>query len=537
MRRLLKILFFILAFGPLCNTVSANHTEELLKKLDKAVADKEQLADTRRRNISKSLSELAQVSADTDRYNIYRTLYSQYRSYMGDSARWVAEKRMDVASRIGDSSKIRSALLNLAESYSLGGDNHQALAILDTMTRRDLPLYQRKYMYSLYRTIYERMAQTDGIQSNVLLYEQRQRAYLDSALTIMGESDPDYNLTKGRMLILSGHPSEALPFLDKSLAVADSKYMSRLLTVKAYALSKLNRRDEEMDALAQAALLDLTAGQRDYTALPHLALLLLERGDTDRAYNYIRCALDDARLCNAKARTAEILELIPAIDASYAQARDRQITILCISFTLLAFMAIALVISLYYLRKKNKNIKVYNSLLHEANSRLSESNHLLEEANKAKLQYLAEVFNAHSGYISRMATYRASMLKFLTAGQPAKARKLLESDELNESELKEFYSRFDSIFLKMFPDFIEQYNKIAKPEYAINAKSKSLSSELRVLALMKIGIMRSARIAELLHYSPQTVYNYKSALRASVTLPKEQFDAWIENNSGAPMST
>jgi DNA-binding NarL/FixJ family response regulator len=144
------------------------------------------------------------------------------------------------------------------------------------------------------------------------------------------------------------------------------------------------------------------------------------------------------------------------------------------------------------------------------------------------VRYITEVFDAHSGYISRMASLRGNLLKFLTSSQPAKARRLLEAEAAEEQELKELYTRFDTIFLRLYPDFIEAYNSLVREECRVNPKSASLTSELRVLALMKIGVRRSSRIAELLHYSPQTVYNYKSTLRAAMTDPAA-LDLWLDN--------
>ncbi len=525
------ILLLLVALTFTCRSHGVSRSDSLLRCLDKAVQNKVQLSEERRKHIAESLADLHNATDDSEKYNILRTLYSQYRSYKGDSALWVAGQRMKVAARIGDTSKINSASLNLAESYSLAGDYHHVLSILDSLRRTELNVLQKKYLYTLYRTIFERMAKSDLIQSNVLTYESRQKAYTDSVLSLTDETDSDYDLTRGTFLTLSGHPQEALTFIDRALTRNNPKDKSRILTRKAAALASLHREDEEMEALAEAAISDLGNGQNDYSALPRLALILLRRGDTERAYTYIHRALEDARVCNAKSRTTEILELLPAIESEHAEAGHRRISSLILLLSIVAVLTVALAVLLVLLRKRNRAIRNFNRSLHEINATLSQSNRQLEASNREKVKFITEVFDAHSGYITRMKTLRAALMKLLKSNQPAKARQMLEREDENETELKELYIRFDSIFLRLYPDFLKDYNNTARAECKVDEKAQSLTAELRVLALIKIGIKRSSQIAELLHYSPQTVYNYKSILRNSLNMTKEEFERWIEDKN------
>ncbi len=522
-----------LSFGAEAKRLT-HRTDSLLRQLDVAVRDEAEASADRRRRIARSITNLHNAATDSDRYNVYRTLYSLYRSYSGDSARWVAERRLEAAEATGNHARIRSASMNLAESYSLAGDYSEALHILDTIPRTDIPDFQKKYLFTLYRTIYERLSKTDAIKSNIIIYDRLQRAYTDSALQVTSKSDRDYNYLMASRLILAGNADEALKYLDLPDSLSASG-RSRVLNKRAAAFHMLNQRDDEIEALAEAALADLNDGLRDYSALPSLAQLLDERGESSRAYSYIRRALEDARLCNAKSRTTEVLELIPLIDASYAEADRQRIAWLYALLGVAVALAVALSFSLRSLSKRNRTIhevneslKLSNRQLNDSNLQLEATNHRLAEANRERVRYITEVFDAHSGYISRMASLRGNLLKFLTSSQPAKARRLLEAEAAEEQELKELYTRFDTIFLRLYPDFIEAYNSLVREECRVNPKSASLTSELRVLALMKIGVRRSSRIAELLHYSPQTVYNYKSTLRAAMTDPAA-LDLWLDN--------
>lgn len=511
-------------------------TDSLLRELDRAIVNKEQLAADRRQMITESRRDLAEAATDQDRYNIYRSLYSQYRSYMGDSARWVAEQRLKTAEALGDPNRIMSSRLNLAESYSQAGDYYHALEILDSLPRGEMERYHRRYLYQVYAKTWERMSKADAIRSNAVAYDKLRKSYLDSLLTVTPADSRSHLYLEAELLAEAGHADKALPMVLKANADGGDAVTAKDLTQTAAIFRALNRTDEQMASLARAAIIDLHKGVRDYSALPALALLLNESGDHDRAYSYIRCALEDARLCNAKSRTSEILELVPLIDAQYNENEVARRRLVWILFGVLALSVVALSLALRAVRRRMLLIRDYserlnhvNAELEESNRSLEESNHRLNESNREKVKAITEVFDAHSGFISRTEKFRKQILTHLASQQPAKARKLVESDELDNGELRELYSRFDSVFLRLYPQFIAEYNSKARPEARVDENSASLTSEMRVLALMKIGITRSSRIAELLHYTPQTVYNYKVTLRNSLMLTKDEFDAWVQH--------
>ena len=510
----------------------ASVADSLLHELDGVIAQKEAFSKRRKDMITESRRNLAKATSDRDRYNISRSLYSHYRSYMGDSARWVAARRLETARKMQDDSRILSAHLNLAESFSLAGDYYQALEILDSLPRSGMERYHRKYLYTVYGITYDRMAKSEGIQSNRLAYEKLEKAYLDSTLSLTSEEDGDYLYLKAAQLNSAGHPAEALQVIAQAASRPDFKESAAMLGQEALAHHALHETDAEIRCLARAAILDLSDGIRDYTALSDLALLLNQRGDSERAYNYIRCALEDARLCNAKSRTHEILELIPVIDAQYHESERDRIRTLWILFAIITLLAVTLAISLRVAWRRVRTIRDVSQRLNRTNRELEESNNRLRESNREKVRFITEVFDAHSGYISRMEVFRTRILALVSSSNYRGIKRIVESEASESSELKELYARFDTIFLRLYPEFLTEYNSLARDACKVAPDAASLTSELRVLALMKIGITRSSRIAELLHYTPQTVYNYKFAIRNSLNLSKEETDTYIATPLG-----
>ncbi len=520
------VILLILTLASSLN-IAASSADSLLRELDRVIAHKDEYAAGRRRMIDESQANLARVTDDRDLYNIYRSLYSHYRAYSGDSARWVAGRRLDVARRLGDRSRILSSHLNLAESYSLAGDYYQALEILDSLPRDQMESYHLRYLYTVYGITYDRMAKADGIRSNSIAYERKEAAYLDSTLNLSDDSQPDYYYLYASHLAQAGHSADALKVLDAAARNSGYEPTSADLTLRASICRSLHDTQAEIEALAQAAIIDLRNGVRDYSALPALALLLSDRGDASRAYQYIRCALDDAYLCNAKSRTHEILELIPAIDTSYHEIELQRIRTQWILVAVITLLAIVLGLCLLYARRKIKLVHEYSARLNRSNAELQHSNRLLEESNREKVRFITEVFDAHSEYISQTEKFRSRILNLLAARQYKKIADLVESESGESAELKALYARFDTIFLRLYPGFLAEYNSIVRDDCKVDPDAGALTSELRVLALMKIGIRRSSRIAELLHYTPQTVYNYKSVIKNSMRLSKEQYDEYL----------
>lgn len=523
----LLTLFIVLLSSNALEARSGASYRPLLDSLDIEISRKNIYDAQRRDSITAALGNLAEATTDDDRYNVYRRLYGLYRSYRGDSAMWVAEKRLATATALNDSSRIISATLNLAESYSMAGDYYHALQLLDSIDRSAMQPYHRHYLMNLYSTTYSRMAKSDGVKSHRLIFEDKVRAYRDSALQLLTDDDRQYYSLKAWQLMTAGHWQEALDTMEAAQRRFGEDENARSKAQMAIIYNNLHDYDSEISSLAEASITDIRQGRRDHSILMDLAQRLNEAGDTERAYKYIRCALDDAYFCNAKARTAEILELIPIIDAAYHESEAKRSDNLRLMSILISALAIALAAALWIAHKRLAANRIIRRQLDERNRQLAEINSQLIRQNRTREKYISDLFDAHSGYINRTSLFRKNIGRLMKAGQYADVLEQVKSNRTDNSELKELYARFDTIFLSMYPDFISDINGMLRDECRIDPACTQLTSELRVLALMKTGIYESSRIAAMLHYTPQTVYNYKFAIRNSLAIPKEDFDRWI----------
>lgn len=264
--------------------------------------------------------------------------------------------------------------------------------------------------------------------------------------------------------------------------------------------------------------------------MQNLASLLFEEGDTERAYNYITCALEDVISSKARTRLVQVAEYMPIINSAYAkqqkEGEDRKTIFIAILTPLLVLLAVML----YFLYKRNRKLHFTRLALDRKNEELvsmNESLNLLngrlKESNKIKEVYIAQLFNICSGYIDNIEKYRLTLSRKLKSGKESEVAKLLNTSQSAE-QLKEFFHNFDMIFLDLFPNFVESFNGLLQPgEQIVPKEGELLTPELRIYALVRLGINDSTKIASLLHYSSQTVYNYRLRVRNKAQVSKDEF--------------
>lgn len=514
-----KHVIAIILFVIVANTAPANNSSVLIREIDALIPKREEFTLERKHKIDTLMAILPTLDNDTDRYNVYRSIYGSYRSYRSDSALIIADRRLDIARRLGDINKINSASLNLAEGFSACGNYYGALAILDTLHRSGMEPHHLKYLYSIYGQTYRRLGAADLLDSRKIEFKKLEKAYRDSSLTMFGDGDADYHYLKAWQLMDTGHWNEALKLIEqteKRFGPIDDN--APILAQKALIYHNLGDGENEKKYLAQAAIIDLKNGVKDYSALMDLAIHLKEEGDVDRAFDYIRCALDDAMFSNAKSRTSEILQAIPIIDAAYAQTEHERKITLWIFCAIAGVLLLGMATALFFVRKQLlKNRRVKNNLA---------------LANNRKSEHINELFDDYSSYIEKISAFRKHVSILLKVGKYSEAKNYVDNDKLEADELRELYQKFDEVFLSMHPNFIEEFNTMVKPENRVPVDSGSLTSALRVLALMKIGITSANRIATMLHYTPQTVYNYRNRVRQSLIVDVSEFDRWLEVSNG-----
>ena len=410
------------------------------------------------------------------------------------------------------------------------GMYNEALEQLRQINPQALELGPLNYYYRTFRAYYGWVADYTTNAEEKQKYLEKTDVYRDSILATARQGvDRDIILAKKYMV--AGKPDSSLVILNGLLKKNPDERQKAYIY---YTLSEVYDVTEDMDKqiyyLALTAVVDLQSATKEYASLQKLAQLMYEKGDIDRAYKYLNCSMEDAVSCNARLRFIEVTQFFPIIDKAYKlkEQRERQISrALLISVSLLSLFLIA---AIFYLYRWMKKLSAMRRDLSQANKRLTDVNDELEQTGKIKEVYIARYLDRCVIYLDKLELYRRSLAKMAMASRIDDLFKAIKSEQFIRDERKDFYNEFDKSFLELFPHFIASFNKLLIEEGRIYPKSgELLTTELRIFALIRLGVTDSNKIAHFLGYSLATIYNYRSKIRNKAIGDKEQFEHDVMN--------
>ena len=540
----MKKLLFIAGYFVLSMSLFANNDiDSLLKVLDSSVDNYQVFSNQKEEQLNKLKYLLRYTNNDDQRYKICGQLYDDYKSYKSDSALTYAQKKLQIAEKMNNRWNLTDAKLNLASIMGTSGMYKESMDILETINIQDNPDL-KAYYFHVYRTVYGFMADYTVSTREKERYNKLVSNFRDSLLVVNPPNSETHIMVKTDQLIANKKSDEAIKILLTYYPTIKNDKHTRAII--AYCISvtyqKQQNRENEKKWLIISAINDIQSATKDYISLRSLAFLLYKEGDIDRAYKYIKRSLEDALFCNARLRTYEISQMLPIIDQAYqhqSQARQRQLIISLISISLLSVFLLIAVLSVYRQMRKlsvaRKDLSQANKLLNDLNKELSETNKLLKhsnetlsEANLIKEEYIGRYMDQCSAYIDKLDDYRRLLNKTATAGKIDDLIQTIKSKQFIEDELKEFYTNFDSTFLQLFPTFVEEFSALLVDNEEIQLKSgELLNTELRIFALIRLGISDSVKISHFLRYSLSTIYNYRTKLRNKSAVPRDEFESYV----------
>lgn len=523
-----KYLVYLIAFICINITASSQSLSKnvLLQKLDSVVKNKQHITLLKEKRI-KDLKELLKyVSNNEQIYRISSKIFDEYRAFCMDSSEVYAQKKLQLAKKMGQRKYLDDAIMNLAEVYGTEGMYKEALDRLNSINKRQLSTYLHPYYFHLYRTIYGLMSDYSLTESDRRMYARCKETYRDSLLSVNKKQTYLYALIQSDGLIEKGKNDEAIKLLTFWLNREKSNDAIRTLSYTlAMAYKNTGNKKEEEFYLILSAISDLQQASKEYASLMDLSKILYEQGDLDRAYNYLKCSMEDATYCNARLRTIEVSEIFPIVEQAYQQKlenKEHQRSMALVGMGLASMILSVVLFFLFKQRNKlsdaRKKLINLNNALQESNGELKETNLSLIEANHIKEGCISRYIGLCSLYIEKMNEYRHSLIKTGTTENSEALYKKLRSTTFIEDELKDFYLHFDHTFLELFPTFVEEFNCLLTSENHIYPKIKGqLNTELRIFALIRLGITDSTKIAGFLRYSVTTIYNYRVKVRNSAS--------------------
>lgn len=491
-------------------TACGHDPEPMLTALDEAVENhaaniRRYGEELRREGIMAKQTSLS----DDRRMSMYSDLRLKYHTFDMDSAIYYGRKEYELAESRNSTSEMARKAMSLARLYVSRGELHEAMTLImrhvnDTV----IPEVRDGYYRALADVMVGQGVTPVDVYEHMMMY--------------MSPTDEGRWFYELRLCEGTGQYERADSVILHSKQPDDASDRDKAIYSYLEAELKLLEGDtvNAIEPLIMSSLYDLKVPVRDYQSLFRLSELLLKRGDTDRAYRYIKLAMADAGACKVIANQVRVNALFPTVLAAYEQQvnreqRNERVAIACITVMLLFLLVVLVFVARQRnrLRSVSQNERQLISQLKSYNSELSELNARLKDSNKVRDTYLLQYLRLSSEFVRDIEKLKMGISSaFHKKGMDGVNKFLAEIDD--KKETKRFLSNFDSTFLGLYPDFVEEVNRDLKPECRLSlSRDGSMGTDLRVMALIRLGIVSSDQIAEFLHKSLSTIYNCRVRLK------------------------
>jgi len=516
------------------------------QRLDSLIAAQPQLVAAKEVRLAQMKADLGKEMTVPGRYAIMKRLYEEYSAYQYDSAYAYVSQCMRLAESIGDEALLSESRLNLAHILStacLMDKARQTLSQIDTSrlaadqlvvyyrTLTDLLIYQAEYMQG-----------TQYAQEYVQQLVQVRRA----AIAIdVPHDNINYQITQAECYSDDNQPQRAIDLLSRLVSNYHSgdRMYSIITSTMSFYYSQLHDKEHQMQYLIRSAESDLEGCIRENTSLRTIADRLFDEGDIDRAYRYMRVAVDDANFYGTRLRNIQASHIVPKILDAYQTKQEqdhRNMMWLLALISVIALLLVGGVIAIYQLLKRyrrlneqkraiNEQLRQVNGQLGDTVEQLNETNGLLREREKLKEEYIARFLTLSSRFIDRGEEQRKALYRLYRDRKTEDLARALKSTHFGNENAQLFYENFDNAFLNIYPTFVDEVNKLLQQDGKIEVKQgKRLTTESRVLALIRIGITDNQSIAAILRASLTTIYTYRSKLKARA-LNKDTFESDVKH--------
>lgn len=536
--------------------------EQLLNELDWILVNKNIFEDKKKEKLELLKSELAAATDVEQRYWTARNLYNEYKTYDSDSALHYANLSLQYAKAANRPKWIDEMYINQSYIYSATGLLEESQNTIDqvntdNLDRTTLLQYNEQLLF-----LYTHRDQYRGTNSKDNPYTAESMRLLENLIQDLPKTDPQYCWFKGWYSLSDIDKSkEALPIILS--IVSESKFQTITDAKNAWILSRLYEKvgDEanKLKFLILSSIADARSYNKEISSLEEVAYYMYVENDLKRANEYINYCLNFANEYKSRVRVGNLADMQYKIASVYQGKAEEQNKDLRIYSIALITIVVLLLLTLYFTFVQNRKLRANKTALDEANAQLSQqiaeqkslqeqlkdtNDKLLEaneklkemyssakqgavelsETNYVKERLIADIFSICSNYINKLDDFRRNIHAMLLAHRYVDLKELTKTPELSYAETKELYQIFDKVFLGIYPDFVKDFNTLLRPEEQITLKKgEQLNTELRIYALVRLGLNDSTKIAQFLHCSVRTVYNTRQRMRNRAIIPKDEF--------------
>lgn len=538
-RAVLYILFLLLP----TTLFAGSKTQQLRQKLDNLLEQRNAIIDNKNKNINRLKKNLTTSENTLKRLQTYDQLFKEYYVFQFDSAMTYLNKGIKLAKETQNTYYYNSNTISKAELLSIGGLYNEAIHEIEQVDTTVLDKAQHfEYYFSLFR-IHTYWADFCNDKTYTPTHRLKAQEYLKKAIPFRDETDKTYEYYLGEYAVfVLNNPQAARAHYIK--AIKQLPQNSRFYAMSCFALSgsygNEGNTEKQEEFLLLSSIADIENCTMENFALQNLAMYIFEhnKDELDLAQQYIQTALEDAHFYNNRLRIIEISSKLPVIVSSYQQTLNQRNKVQMTAIIVISLLLLFLLSAVFYIVKQTKRLSLQQQELQKNNNQLSELNRQQKELNtqlhglnallvdtNSKRERLAKLYiDLCAKYIARLKKQQTLVKRKIKANQTTELLSQLSSERLSEEDAATFLSRFDKTFLDLYPDFTEELNSLLLPKGQIQNKSTDeLTTEQRIMALIRLGVKESAEIADLLFYSPQTIYNYRSVLKGKA-INKETFE-------------
>lgn len=504
------------------------NNQHLLDELNGAIGNSARYDQVKQANITAIKHSLDHRTA-LGSFEGYRKLYEEFKVYNYDSAYSYTQKMLDIASRTNNDSLLNYAKLTQSFVLLSSGMFKEAFDSLNTINPRRLENTGKSVYYTLLARCYYDLADYDNDRFHTPEYNVAGGRYLDSAIRLFPSGSFNFLYYNGLKHIRSAHIGEALQYFN--LLMRDSALSLHELALTTSTLSDIyiqrGQTDKAIELLVKAAIADIKSSTKETTAIFNLSTLLFKRGELKTASFYIKKAMNDAVFYGARQRKVQLSAVFSLIEGermTRVENENRKTLIYAAAMTLLFLVLTSLVIIILRQFRKLQHAK---QTITKAHLHQQEINGRLIEANKIKEEYIGYFFNGNSEIYSKIERFKRNIERKVMDRKFEEIFVLVNNFNVKQDR-DELLKNFDGIFLKLFPNFIEKYNALFNEEdQAVLKETNALNTDLRIFALIRLGIHDNEKIAQILGYSVHTINAYKTKIKNRSLVPNEDFEPQI----------
>lgn len=535
-----RYIAIIILFIATATSSMADTNGELIQRIDSIIDNITQIYGKKQARIDFYKSMAHKSQKPETQLSAYDKLYDEYFVFQFDSAMVYADKAITLADRIGDKFHHDKCRIEKASLLGVGGLYGEAVALLDEIDSTHLDNKLRFDYTIAYYFIYTYWADYCHDYYYSPRYHERANNYLKQAVTMLRPTDSYYNFFWGEYFIyVERNDKRALEHYFKTLSTVPIE--SRWYAMASYAIannySANNNNNKYEEYMLRACISDLLNCTRENLAMQDLAMYLFKKGDDNilLAERYINFAMDDAKNYNNRLRIIEISQKLPVIVSTYREKLSSQNNIMRFALFGVSILFAFVVVLLYFYSRQNQllarqrhELSESNNLLSSLNDKLNTLNSRLLDTNSRRERLAKLYIDLCAKYIDRLSKFETLVKRKIKVGQVNDLLNTASSSRLSEEDAATFMNSFDTAFLDLYPSFVDEFNALLRTDEQIVPSHKGrLTTELRIYALIRLGVKESSEIAALLFYTPRTIYNYRSTIK-SRAINRETFECDVE---------